>query len=149
MILFLFRRSIHPNSVRRCLDKGEKVLYWQCLTVRHRQEYLREEWHSWYGLSLIMSPVEHVWDMLKQRIYRRENNREIRSNSTRLCSKHGTIFHKGIVLHQMSIQWVAYVVKADCSGRIHSILMLQKTVLDHVLFSILKTIKSLFNLNFV
>ena len=32
-------------------------------------------------------------------------------HSTRLCSKNGTIFHRG-VMHQMSIQLVAYVVNS-------------------------------------
>jgi len=53
--------------------KARKTLIAKRLTVRHRQELCRAEWHSYYGLSPVMSRVEYVWDMLKQRIYRREH----------------------------------------------------------------------------
>jgi len=73
MIFFLFRRSIQSKTVRSCLVKSEKDMYWPVFYSQTWARMCRVEWHSCYGLSPIMSPVEHVLDMLKQRIYRRRN----------------------------------------------------------------------------
>ena len=68
-------------------------------------------------------------------------------NTNNIVHTNWIILHTGVV-HQISIQLIAYVVIAGCSSRIHSIVLLWKTFLDHVLLSILKAIKSLFNSNF-
>ena len=52
-------------------------------------------------------------------------------------------------MHQMSIQWVAYVVNSWLLESDTLDINVAKTILDQVLLSILKAMNSLFNFNFV
>ena len=58
------------------------------ITARHWKE------RSW-AQSPVMSPAEHVWDMLNQRICWHENTPE--NLITRFCLKKWTIFHRCVV----------------------------------------------------
>ena len=113
MILFLFKRNIHPNTVRSCLVKGEKDTYCQASYSQTSARIVSSRMTFLLWIVTGHVPCRTCLGYAKQRIYRRENIAKnlIELHEALLCSKNETIFHR-VVVHQMSIQWVAYVVNS-------------------------------------
>ena len=117
MIAFLVHTKYLPNTVGSCRVKSTWLFIDHRLTERH-WHFSRAEWYSCNGLSstVIGHDPRPTW-------LGNAKTTGIFYNSTKMCPRNGTIFNRNVV-HQMSIQWVAYVVNSW---------LLESDTLGHVL----------------